>query len=130
MTSMIESFVAFQNNNYERLDGGKIPSLNHHWYGHILGSLIKYIVGIRICNYDVHWVEISPTFIKDVDRISVKTELWGKDIAVQWQRCGKEILLTVETALCYNLGDLTDMIAKKKRINDLKTEYCFNVSEL
>lgn len=119
MTSMIESFAEFKDGTHVRVDGGKIPSLNHHWYGHILASLIKYIVGIRIDGDEKGKLKISPTFIKGLGGISTKTEIFGKEISVSWQRNSKGIVVTVETELPYSFVGFET----KEIIGKYKTEY-------
>lgn len=123
MTSMIESFVEFEKDgSYMRKDGGKVPSLNHHWYGHILASLVKYIAGLRVDVYEKRGVEIAPTFIKNLDYISVKTEIMGKPISVAWKRQGKEIVLTVESTLSY-VVPTANRCVRMNRVDEWKTEY-------
>ena len=108
-----------------RLDGGKVPSLNHHWYGHILGSIIKYVAGIRVDTYNADKITIAPTFVRDLENISVKTELFGKEIAVSWIRNGQTVVLTVETDLAYRIST-ENALARQEKINERTTQFIFN----
>ena len=126
MTSMIESFVEFKTEgSYMRLNGGRVPSLNHHWYGHILGSFIKYIVGICIDTYQMGGIIISPTFVRELENISVKMEVFGKEILVEWKKVEGQIVLTIETDLQYQVA-LENRFICQQKISERKTQYIFN----
>ena len=46
--------------------------LNHHWYGHILASVLKYIVGVRKIDGKAKEIKISPYFAEGIKKISAK----------------------------------------------------------
>ena len=120
---MMESFVELkEQGSYMRLDGGKVPSLNHHWYGHILGSIVKYVAGVRVDTYNTDKITISPTFVQGLENISIKTELFGKEISVSWVRHGQEIELLVETDLAYQIKVESALISEEK-MDEKKVRY-------
>lgn len=126
MSSMMESFVELKKQgSYMRLDGGKVPSLNHHWYGHILGSIIKYVAGIRVDTYNADKITIAPTFVQGLENISIKTELFGRGIAVSWARCGEKIIVNVETDLEYQIGT-ENTLSHQEKVNERRTQFIFN----
>ena len=123
MSSMMESFVELkEQGSYMRLDGGKVPSLNHHWYGHILGSIVKYVAGVRVDTYNTDKITISPTFVQGLENISIKTELFGKEISVSWVKHGQEIELLVETDLAYQIKVENALISEEK-MDEKKVRY-------
>lgn len=98
MTSMPESFLDYEKDSFVRKDGGKMLGLNHHWYGHILASVIKYVVGLREIDGQKKRIEIAPFFLKDIDNISIDLEYMGEKIKLSWKKQGGRYALNVKTA--------------------------------
>lgn len=68
-TSLWESFNEVFDNSVFRKDGGRVLSLNHHFWGDISAWFYRYILGICI-NPDLknaHVFEIDPMLLSDVD---------------------------------------------------------------
>ena len=97
MTSMPESFLDYEDGSFVRKDGGKMLGLNHHWYGHILASVVKYIVGIRNIEGDKKQIELVPYFAEDIDRISLSMDYAGEKINTSWKKQGGRYVLKVKT---------------------------------
>lgn len=74
-TALWENFyeLADDNVNWTRKDGGKLSSLNHHFWGHVSGWLYKYLGGLLINpNYMNHKsVVIAPNVIDSVKKCNV-----------------------------------------------------------
>lgn len=89
LVSLAESF----HNHYD----GHITSLNHHFMGDISGFFISHLAGIRVnptCD-DCRHVDITPTFIPELDHASAFYDTVNGRISVMWERCGDEVKITV-----------------------------------
>ncbi len=98
MTSMPESFLDYEKDSFVRKDGGKMLGLNHHWYGHILASVVKYLVGLRVIDSRQKRVEIAPHFAEGINRMSVALDYVGEKIKLSWRKQGGRALLKVKTS--------------------------------
>lgn len=103
MTSMPESFLDYCDGSFIRKDGGKMLGLNHHWYGHILASVLKYIVGVRKIDGKAKEIKISPYFAEGIKKISARMDYAGERIAVSWKKQGGRALMKVKTSYAVNL---------------------------
>ncbi len=115
MTSMPESFLDYQEGNFVRKDGGKPLGLNHHWYGHILASIIKYVVGINSVDVKTKEVFISPCFVEDLKKVSISTSFSGENIKLTWKKRKKSILLKIKTSYKINLNFIKDYQIKSQK---------------
>ena len=98
MSSMPESFLDYEDGSFVRKDGGKMLGLNHHWYGHILASIVKYIVGLRDFTKTKKTLQISPFFVEEINSISVATEIDEKNVKVSWRKYKNKAWLWVKTS--------------------------------
>ena len=98
MSSMPESFLDYEDGSFVRKDGGKMLGLNHHWYGHILASIVKYIVGLRNPTNIDKTLQISPFFIEGINTVSVQTEIAGESVGVSWKKHKNEVVLKVKAS--------------------------------
>ncbi len=98
MSSMPESFLDYEDGSFVRKDGGKMLGLNHHWYGHILASIVKYIVGLRDFTKTKKTLQISPFFVEEINSISVVTEIDEKTVKVSWRKYKNKAWLWVKTS--------------------------------
>ena len=109
MTPMPESFLDYEEDSFLRKDGGKMLGLNHHWYGHILASVVKYIVGLRVIDGRKKRIEIQPHFAQEIKNISVSLDYVDEKIKVSWKKQGGRYALKVKTsydvAPCEDLGE-------------------------
>lgn len=71
MTSMPESFLDYEKDSFIRKDGGKALGLNHHWYGHILASVVKYILGLRLIDSKKKQIRLVPNIIDGISGMSI-----------------------------------------------------------
>lgn len=97
MTSMPESFLDYEKDSFVRKDGGKMLGLNHHWYGHILSSVVKYLVGLRVIDSREKRIEIAPHYAEEINKISVALDYAGEKIKLSWKKQGASALLKVKT---------------------------------
>lgn len=119
MNSMPESFLDYLDGSFVRKDGGKMLGLNHHWYGHILASIVKYVLGIRSFDIKENKLFISPCFIDGIKKMSVKSELGGRKINFSWiknTKCVKLRLKTNFSTVDFNLNGEKQEIKNKKGI--------------
>ena len=72
--------------------------LNHHWYGHILASIVKYIVGLRDFSRTTKTLQISPFFVEEMHFISALTEIDGESVKVSWRKNKNKAWLKVKTS--------------------------------
>lgn len=75
----------------------KIKSMNHHFWGDIAAWYMQYLAGIRFNEKtdDVFCVDISPCFVSRLDYVSSSFESLHGKIESMWNRCGKDVLLTI-----------------------------------
>lgn len=97
MTSLPESFAQFKPNSFIRVDGGRMLSQNHHWYGHILASIVKYVVGIQFDGYGRKTLKLTPCFFDKIKDISATVDIGGKLTTVSWKRVKDKVILTVNS---------------------------------
>ena len=97
MTSMPESFLDYEEGSFVRKDGGKMLGLNHHWYGHILASVVKYIVGLRRIDGDKKRIELAPHFAKGIDEMTLALDYADEKIKLSWKKQGGRYALNIKT---------------------------------
>ena len=106
---MPESFLDYEENSFVRKDGGKMLGLNHHWYGHILASVVKYILGLREIDVREKKITLSPYFWKEINRISAVLDYADETIKVSWKTQGERALLKINTSYavdpCEEIGE-------------------------
>lgn len=75
-----------------------VSSMNHHFWGDISAWFLRYPAGIRVNPQgdNVHTAEISPTFLRALDRAEGFHEMPDGILRSAWKRDGREILLTLE----------------------------------
>jgi hypothetical protein len=122
MSSMPESFLDYEDGSFVRKDGGRMLGLNHHWYGHILASIVKYIVGLRSFTKTKESLQISPFFVEEIDNISVVTEIDGKKVGVSWRKSKNTVKLKVKTSRSIVVADRIGAyrLAKEQNVRDGK----------
>ncbi len=79
-------------------EGGRVLSLNHHFWGDISGWFIQALAGIRYNPHDNDWseVDIRPSFVPQLDSASGFHICPQGKISSSWKRTGEGIELTVE----------------------------------
>ena len=98
MSSMPESFLDYEEGSFVRKDGGKALGLNHHWYGHILASVVKYIVGLHGIDGREKRIKIAPHFAKGINKISLALDYAGEKVKLSWKKAGGRALLKVKSS--------------------------------
>ena len=118
MTSMPESFLDYKDNTFIRKDGGKPLGLNHHWYGHILGGIIRHVVGLSLDCYRQKQLILSPYFIKELNKIRVELLMGRKKTVVSWKSKGDKVRLKVKSSLpiCINDTLCKHNVTREKKI--------------
>ena len=87
-TSLWEAFHEVQDGSLLRKDGGRMLSLNHHFWGDISAWFYRYILGIRINpnDTDANFIEVHPCEIPKITYAEGKYENANGSIAVKWKR--------------------------------------------
>lgn len=85
-TSLWEAFHEVQDGSLLRKDGGRMLSLNHHFWGDISAWFYRYILGIRVNpnDTDANYIEIHPCDIPTITCAEGKYENENGSVAVQW----------------------------------------------
>ena len=122
MSSMPESFLDYEDGSFVRKDGGKMLGLNHHWYGHILASVVKHIVGLSDFTKKNKTLQISPFFVEGINSISVVTEIDGKKVGVSWRKSKNTVKLKVKTSRSIVVAERIGayQLAKEQNVRDGK----------
>lgn len=98
-TSLWEGFNELRENSIFRKDGGRVLSLNHHFWGDISAWFYRYVLGINI-NPDLSEevdFEISPVYLKEIKNASGSYIRNGKGIHVERRQENDIIYLKIET---------------------------------
>ena len=92
-TSLWEGFNELYPNGLFRLDGGRVLSLNHHFWGDISAWFYTYLAGIRInpTGRNVKHVDFMPCFVDKLDYVCARHRHPQGEIAVKWTRTGADI---------------------------------------
>lgn len=95
-TTLWEAFHRLKDEEgvFEREDGGRILSLNHHFWGSVTAFFYRVIAGIDVLGANM--VAIQPHFIESLSNVFARTGNGKNAIAVQWQRKGNSIELSIE----------------------------------
>ncbi|MBQ4562452.1 MAG: family 78 glycoside hydrolase catalytic domain [Clostridia bacterium] len=77
--------------------GGKIDSLNHHFWGHISAFFYQYFAGIRVNpNFtDISNVDIKPVFAEGLNHVTAEHELLQGKLSVEIAREGECGTITI-----------------------------------
>lgn len=78
-------------------EGGRVLSLNHHFWGDVSAWFYTYLAGIRInpSRNDVNEVNIAPCFVQKLSHVEAEHILPSGKIKVKWTRIDKIIKLDV-----------------------------------
>ena len=76
-------------------EGGRVSSLNHHFWGDISAWFYTYLAGIRInpMGKDISNVDIIPLFPKKLDSVNAYHDTPSGRISVAWERTGENALV-------------------------------------
>ena len=87
-TSLWEAFHEVKEGSLLRKDGGRMLSLNHHFWGDISAWFYRYILGIRINpdGTDANYIEIYPCEIPSISFAEGTYENQNGSINVKWYR--------------------------------------------
>lgn len=90
-TSLWEAFHEVQDGSLLRKDGGRMLSLNHHFWGDISAWFYRHILGIRVNpqDTDANYIEVYPCEIPDITHAEGKYENGNGSITVKWYRDGQ-----------------------------------------
>jgi len=79
-------------------EGGRIMSLNHHFWGDISSWFIQSLAGIRFNPHRNNWMEtdICPSFVPQLSYAQGFHIAPAGKISTQWKRDGQDIMLKVE----------------------------------
>lgn len=109
---------------FEREDGGRMLSLNHHFWGSVSGWFYKALGGLKLLSHDL--VEIDPQYISSLSFCECGFESAAGKIEVRWERRGTKITLRVE-----NRGFRGSVMAngKKEPLKEGVNEYLWENKE-
>ncbi len=117
-TSLWEAFNETYPNSILRLDGGRVLSLNHHFWGDISALFYRYFLGLNLNpnGEDCTFVEIKPYFVKDIRYASgsYKNERGG--VSISWTK-GEgvaDICVKTEGDFHFRLSDSFALLNKKE----------------
>ena len=84
-TSLWEAFNELEDNKLLRKDGGRVLSLNHHFWGTISAFFYKYIAGIEINPNltDENEISIKPYMFEDINHVRCKYQ--NKDNEIDFE---------------------------------------------
>jgi len=84
-TSLWEGFNELYPNGLFRLDGGRVLSLNHHFWGDISAWFYRYVLGINVNPNmnDANTFEISPAILNSIGYAEGSYVRNGKGVAVK-----------------------------------------------
>lgn len=87
-TSLWEAFHELKEGSLLRKDGGRMLSLNHHFWGDVSAWFYLYILGIRVNpdNTDANYIEIYPCEIPGISFAEGKYKNKNGSIHVKWNR--------------------------------------------
>lgn len=87
-TSLWEAFHEVKEDSLLRQDGGRMLSLNHHFWGDISAWFYRYILGIRVNpnDTDANYIEIYPCDIPTISHAEGTYENKNGSITVKWSR--------------------------------------------
>lgn len=81
-------------------EGGRIASLNHHFWGDVSAWFYEYLGGIRLnpTGYDTANVNVQPIFISQLSHVCAEHETPHGILRTEWIRTTGGVCLTVEAA--------------------------------
>ena len=87
-TSLWEAFHEVKEDSLLRKDGGRMLSLNHHFWGDISAWFYRYVLGIRVNpnDTDADYIEIHPCEIHSISYAEGTYENKNGSISVTWNR--------------------------------------------
>lgn len=96
-TSLWEAFNEVYDNKVMRKDGGRVLSLNHHFWGTVSAFFYKYIAGLNINPNLVNSNEISikPYFFKDIDHVTCNFRNKDNYIKFEINKVNNEMVVKV-----------------------------------
>ncbi len=79
-------------------EGGRILSLNHHFWGDVSAWFYTYLAGIRVnpTLKNAKNIDIKPCFVEKLTNVKAHYDTAGGRISVEWVRTQKGISLTVK----------------------------------
>ena len=80
---------------FRRKDGGRLLSLNHHFWGSVSAWFYRAIGGLDVKGKGR--IEISPAFVASLDWAEAEYADGERFVKVRWERKGGEIFLDTET---------------------------------
>ena len=82
-------------------EGGRVQSLNHHFWGDVSAWFYTYLAGIKInpTGRDVTNVDIAPLFPEKLRNVSARYDTPKGGISVSWERAdGNSVVLKITAA--------------------------------
>lgn len=79
-------------------EGGRILSMNHHFWGDVSAWFYIYLAGIKVnpTNKDVKNIDVEPCFVDDINNVKASHKLPFGEIIVNWEREDNNINLTID----------------------------------
>lgn len=98
-TSLWEAFHEVKEDSLLRKDGGRMLSLNHHFWGDVSAWFYLYILGLRINpnEDDPNFIEITPCDIPEITSAQGSYENENGSISVSWNRQNGKPVICVQT---------------------------------
>ncbi len=94
-TTLWEAFneLSEEEGVFVRKDGGRILSLNHHFWGSVTAWFYRTLAGIDVVNSST--VKIAPHFVDGLGSVCGTFGNGKCSVTVDWKRCGEAVQLTV-----------------------------------
>lgn len=94
-TSLLEKFYETEDGSFETVNGYRVDSLNHHFFGDISRWFTENVVGIRVNEdlTDCEKVTVYPCKIKEITFAEGFRKSRGGKVSVKWKRDGDKIYL-------------------------------------
>jgi len=96
-TSLWEAFNEVEENKLMRKDGGRVLSLNHHFWGPVSAFFYKYIAGIKINpNYNnPNEISINPYLFADINYVKCSYNNNGNEIEFEVKKEHNELKVNI-----------------------------------
>ncbi len=122
-TSLWEAFNETYEGSILRLDGGRVLSMNHHFWGDISALFYRYLLGLHLNpdGRDCTFVEIAPCFVNDLQFANGRyhNERGGVSIAWEKRETGVEVRVKTEGEFHFALAQSL-RIAKEETMDGWK----------
>ena len=96
-TSLWEAFNELEDNHLMRKDGGRVLSLNHHFWGTISAFFYKYIAGLNINPNltNANEISIKPFYYSGIDNVKCSFRSGNNEIVYEITKTNNELKVNI-----------------------------------